>query len=193
MVGSADYYATASGAFNVTTALRQPGSSIKPLNYAVGIDRKLVTAGTVFLDIPTCFMARGQPGSYCPVNYDGQFHGPTQLRFALGNSFNIPAVKMLAVNGVKDFIASASAFTITSFENPDRYGLSLTLGGGEVRMTEMAQAFSTFANQGIPRKLNQILKVEDRYGKVLYKFEDPNSATDVKKPVPAPSALSIPG
>ncbi|MCX6731969.1 MAG: transglycosylase domain-containing protein, partial [Candidatus Roizmanbacteria bacterium] len=193
MVGSADYYATGSGAFNVTTALRQPGSSIKPLNYAVGIDRKFVTAGTVFLDIPTCFTAGGQPGSYCPVNYDGQFHGPTQLRFALGNSYNIPAVKMLAVNGVKDFIASASAFTITSFEDPTRYGLSLTLGGGEVRMTEMAQAFSAFANQGVPRKLNQILKIEDRYGKVLYRFDDPNIITDVKKAVPAPSALSIPG
>lgn len=193
MVGSADYYATGSGAFNVTTALRQPGSSIKPLNFAVGIDRKLVTAGTVFLDIPTCFTAGGQPGSYCPVNYDGQFHGPTQLRFALGNSYNIPAVKMLAVNGVKDFIASASAFTITSFEDPKRYGLSLTLGGGEVRMTEMAQAFSAFANQGIPRKLNEILKIEDRYGKVLYKFDDPNIVADVKKAVPAPSALSIPG
>ena len=193
MLGSVDYFATASGAFNVTTALRQPGSSIKPLNFAVGIDRKLVTAGSVFLDIPTCFTAGGQPGSYCPVNYDGQFHGPTQLRFALGNSYNIPAVKMLAVNGVKDFIASASGFLITSFEDPKRYGLSLTLGGGEVRMTEMAQAFSTFPNQGIPRKLNSILKVEDRYGKVLYKFEDPNFVVDVIKPVSAPSALSIPG
>jgi membrane peptidoglycan carboxypeptidase len=100
---------------------------------------------------------------------------------------------MLAVNGVKDFIASASAFTISSFEDPKNYGLSLTLGGGEVRMTEMAQAFSAFANQGIPRKLNQILKVEDRYGKVLYKFDDPNVVLDVKKPVSAPSALSIPG
>lgn len=193
MLGSVDYYATGSGAFNVTTALRQPGSSIKPLNYAVGIDRKIVTAGTVFLDIPTCFTAGGQPGSYCPVNYDGQFHGPSQLRFALGNSLNIPAVKMLAVNGVKEFIASASAFTITSFENPERYGLSLTLGGGEVRMTEMAQAFSAFANQGVPRKLNQILKIEDRFGKVLYEFNDPNMVPDVKKPLGAPSALSIPG
>jgi membrane peptidoglycan carboxypeptidase len=193
MLGSGNYYATGSGAFNVTTALRQPGSSIKPLNFAVGIDQKKVTAGTVFLDIPTCFTAGGQAGSYCPVNYDGQFHGPAQLRFALGNSYNIPAVKMLAVNGVKEFIASASAFTITSFKDPKQYGLSLTLGGGEVRMTEMAQAFSAFANQGVPRKLSQILKVEDRFGKVLYKFDDPNVVPDVKKPLAAPSALSIPG
>lgn len=193
MVGSADYFATGSGTFNVTTSLRQPGSSIKPINFAVGIERRLVTPATVFLDIPTCFTAEGQPGSYCPVNYDGQFHGPTQLRFALGNSFNIPAVKMLAVNGVTNFIASASAFTIDSFNDPSRYGLSLTLGGGEVRMTEMAQAFSAFANQGTPRKLNAILKVEDRYGKNLFTFKDPNYESDVKKSLNLPSFLSIPG
>lgn len=100
---------------------------------------------------------------------------------------------MLAVNGVKEFIASASAFTITSFNDPKRFGLSLTLGGGEVRMTEMAQAFSAFANQGVPRKLNSILKIEDRTGKVLYEFQDTNLVKDVSKPIPAPSALAIPG
>ena len=101
MIGSVDYFATGSGAFNVVTAERQPGSSIKPINYAIGIDRKLVTAATVFIDSPTCFSASGQPKGYCPVNYDGKFHGPQALRFSLGNSFNIPAVKMLAFNGVK--------------------------------------------------------------------------------------------
>jgi len=193
MVGSVDYYATGSGAFNVTTALRQPGSSIKPINYAIGIDRKLVTPGTMFLDIPTCFTAGGQSGSYCPVNYDGQFHGPVQLRMALGNSYNIPAVKMIAINGVKNFVASASAFTITSFEKPENYGLSITLGGGEVRMTEMAQAFSTFANQGIPRKLQSIIKVQDKLGKELYKFKDSNFIQDIHKPVPMPSFTAITG
>jgi len=193
MVGSSDYFASPSGAFNVTTALRQPGSSIKPINYAIGIDRKLVTAGTMFLDIPTCFTAAGQPTSYCPVNYDGQFHGPSQLRFALGNSFNIPAVKMIAYNGVSNFIASASAFTITSFQDTSRYGLSLTLGGGEVRMTEMAQAFSAFANGGVPKKLNQILKIKDRFGKELFLFKDSNFEQDIKKEVPSPSLLSIQG
>jgi len=193
MLGSVDYFASPSGAFNVTTALRQPGSSIKPINYAIGIDRKLVTAATVFIDTPTCFAASGQPQGYCPVNYDGKFHGPTALRFALGNSFNIPAVKMLAVNGVKEFVASASAFTITSFSDPKNYGLSLTLGGGEVKMTEMAQAFSAFANRGVPKKLVEILKIEDKFGHVLYKFEDPNYVVDVRKPLPAPSSLSISG
>lgn len=191
MVGSRDYFATGSGAFNVTTALRQPGSSIKPLNYAVGIDRKIVTPATIFLDARTCFPAPGK--QYCPVNYDGAFHGPQSLRLSLGNSYNIPAVKMLALNGVEEFIASMSAFTITSFKKTADYGLSLTLGGGEVRMTEMAQAFSAFPNRGKPRALTSVLKVEDRGGKILYEFKDPNFVKDVTKPVKQPDSFAIPG
>lgn len=193
MVGSVDYFATGSGTFNVTTALRQPGSSIKPLNYAVGLDRHLVTASSVFLDVPTCFSPAGQPKAYCPVNYDGSFHGPVQLRFALGNSFNIPAVKMLAINGVENFIASASAFGLTTFTDPQKYGLSLTLGGGEVRMTEMAQAFSSFPNRGKPRKLLPILKIQDKYGKTLFQFKDNNFVKDVKKPIASPNFFAIGG
>ncbi len=193
MLGSVDYFATGSGTFNVTTALRQPGSSIKPLNYAVGLERKLVTAATVFNDVPTCFTGGGQPKGYCPVNYDGKFHGPQGLRFSLGNSFNIPAVKMLAINGVADFVASSSAFGITSFKDSKNYGLSLTLGGGEVRMTEMATAFSSFANRGTVKILNPILKIEDKFGKTLFKFEDPNFIANIKKSVPPPSFLSITG
>jgi len=193
MVGSVDYFATPSGAFNVTTAERQPGSSIKPINYAIGLDRKLVTPATVFIDSPTCFTAAGQPKGYCPVNYDGKFHGPTQLRFALGNSFNIPAVKMLALNGVEDFIASSSAFGIHSFKDPKNYGLSLTLGGGEVKMTEMATAFSAFANRGKSKKLAEILKIENKLGQTMYRFQDPNYVSDVTKSLTAPSLLSISG
>ena len=193
MLGSVDYFATGSGAFNVTTALRQPGSSIKPLNYAVGLDRGLVTPASIFLDTATCFSAPGQPTKYCPVNYDGTFHGPVSLRASLGNSFNIPAVKMLAMNGVENFVASSSAFLITSFTDPTRYGLSLTLGGGEVRMTEMAQAFSAFANAGKPKYLQPILKIEDKNGKVLYKLEDLNFRKDIEQPLKYPNTLAITG
>lgn len=193
MLGSVDYFATESGTFNVTTSDRQPGSSIKPINYAIGIERKLVTASTVFNDQPTCFSAAGQPKGYCPVNYDGKFHGPQALRFSLGNSLNIPAVKMLALNGVADFVASASAFGINSFKDPKNYGLSLTLGGGEVKMTEMATAFSSFANRGVVKELSPILKIEDKFGKTLYKFESPNFIADVKKPISYPSFFSIGG
>ena len=194
MVGSVDYFATGSGAFNVATApTRQPGSSIKPINYAVGIDRKIVTASTMFLDMPTCFSSPGQPKGYCPKNYDGSFHGPVQLRYALANSYNIPAVKMLAYNGVEEFVASSEAFLITTFKDPKQYGLSLTLGGGEVPMTEMAQAFSALANRGMPQKLNYVLKVENKSGRVIYEFKDNNFELDIKKPLDLPNYLAMNG
>ncbi|MCX7996730.1 MAG: penicillin-binding protein [Patescibacteria group bacterium] len=193
MVGSVDYFATPSGAFNVTTANRQPGSTIKPINYAIGIDRKIVTASSVFLDVQTCFDVPGQVQKYCPRNYDGKFHGPVGLRYALANSYNIPAVKMMAYNGVSDFIASAEAFMINSFQDPSRYGLSLTLGGGEMKMTEMAQAFSAFPNRGRPKKLQSILKIEDKTGKTLATFVDPNFVADVKKPLKSPNFFAMRG
>jgi 1A family penicillin-binding protein len=193
MVGSTDYFATPSGAFNVTTAQRQPGSSIKPINFAIGIDRRIVTASSVFLDVRTCFDAAGQATKYCPKNYDGKFHGPVGLRYALANSYNIPAVKMLAYNGVENFVASAEAFMIDSLKDPSQYGLSLTLGGGEVRMTEMAQAFSAFPNRGRPKRLQSILKIEDKSGKTLATFVDPNYVADVRKPLKSPNFLAMRG
>ena len=172
MVGSKDYDATDSGNFNVTIAHRQPGSAIKPINYSIGLENHVVTPGTVFNDVPTCFQAI--PQLYCPRNYDGRFHGPVQLRFALGNSFNIPAVKMLKINTVPTMVASASAFGITTLNDPSRFGLSLTLGGGEVPMTEMVTAFGVFANSGIRKDLVSVLKVEDAKGKILEEYKDPN-------------------
>lgn len=167
MVGSRDYFDTENdGNVNVTLRPRQPGSSIKPINYATAIERGLITASTVLADKPTCFSQPGQE-LYCPVNYDGLFHGPVQVRFALGNSFNIPAVKVLVTNGLDDFVASASAFGISTFTDPKNYGPSLTLGGGEVTMLDMATAFSVLANTGQKVDLNPILKVVDRNGKVL--------------------------
>ncbi len=186
MVGSTDYFASPSGNFNVTTALRQPGSSIKPINYAIGLEKKIVTPATMFLDVPTCFANVNQP-NYCPRNYDGAFHGPVQLRFALGNSYNIPAVKMLYLNTVRDMIASASAFGLDTLTDPDRYGLALTLGGGEVRMTDMAEAFSVFANAGIRKDLVSVLKVVDKNGAVLFEHKDPNLDRDI------PSQLLLQG
>lgn len=185
MVGSKDYFASDSGSFNVVTAERQPGSSIKPINYAIGLENKIVTPATVLNDQPTCFSAI--PTTYCPKNYDGNFHGPVQLRFALGNSYNIPAVKMLKLNSVTTMVASSSAFGITTLTDPSRYGLSLTLGGGEVPMTEMATAFGVFANSGIRKDLTAILKVEDVTGKILEENKDPNLNSD------SPSSLLING
>jgi penicillin-binding protein 1C len=166
MVGSKDYFAEdEDGKFNVIFSLRQPGSSIKPLNYALGIENKKITASTPLADIRTCFIIQGQ-APYCPKNYDNTFHGIQQVRFALGNSLNIPAVRVLALNGIENFIDFANKMGITTFKDPSKYGLSLTLGGGEVRPYDMAIAFGVFANQGIKVNLNPILKVEDWKGKV---------------------------
>lgn len=172
MVGSKDYFAEdIDGNVNITTSLRQPGSSIKPLNYALAIDRRIITPASLIIDIPTCFSVKGQKG-YCPDNYDRQFHGAIQTRFALGNSYNIPAVKTLTYNGLIDFVASASAMGITTFTDPKNYGLSLTLGGGEVRMVDMSTAFSTLANAGRKTNLTGILKVEKTNGEVLYEYQN---------------------
>jgi 1A family penicillin-binding protein len=171
MVGSKDYFdPSIDGNVNVTTAERQPGSSIKPINYAMALYRGLITPATIIMDVPTTFGAAGTT-PYHPVNYDGAFHGPVQVRFALGNSYNIPAVKVLALNGVAEFVNFAKEMGINTFKDPSRYGLSLTLGGGEVKMTEMATAFGVFANEGIKQDLTPILKIEDSKGRTLEEFK----------------------
>ncbi len=194
MVGSKDYFDQENdGNVNVTLALRQPGSAIKPINYAVGL-LKGYTPATVFVDQKTCFPNPGQ-SPYCPVNYDGQFHGAPQMRFALGNSYNIPAVKMLKLNSVEAMIATASAMGISTFSDPSRYGLSLTLGGGEVQMTELATAFGVFANSGIRKDLISILQVKDNQGKILDEQKLPESkstlAIDGPRVLPAEVAYLI--
>ncbi|MEK7526246.1 MAG: transglycosylase domain-containing protein [Patescibacteria group bacterium] len=167
MVGSKDYFAEdEDGKVNVILAKRQPGSSIKPLNYALALKDEKITAATALADVPTCFIVSGQ-AAYCPVNYDGTFHGLSQVRFALGSSYNIPAVRVLALNGLDNFIDFATNMGITTFTDKSQYGLSLTLGGGEVRPIDMAQAFGVFANGGIKQPLVSIVKVEDYTGKVL--------------------------
>ena len=170
MVGSKDYFdGEIDGKYNVTTALRQPGSSIKPLNYAVGIESGKATAASIFDDDPTCFKVVNQK-AYCPTNYGGAYHGIQSLRNSLGNSLNIPAVKMLNLNGVETFVASASAMGISTFKNSSDYGLSITLGGGDVYMTDMAVAFGVFSNMGIKQNLVSILKVMDKKGEILEEY-----------------------
>ena len=171
MVGSKDYFAEdEDGKVNVTLARRQPGSSIKPLNYALAIKDKKITLATALADVPTCFSVLGQP-TYCPVNYDGSFHGLVQARFALGNSYNLPAVRVLALNGLENFVNFAKEMGITTFQDPSNYGLSLTLGGGEVKPFDMAVAFGVLANEGVKVPLVSILKVEDWKGKVIEEVE----------------------
>jgi len=172
MVGSIDYFSNdIDGKYNVTTALRQPGSSIKPLNYATALELGKITAASVVDDSPTCFGQVNQK-SYCPTNYGGAYHGLQSIRNCLANSLNIGAVKVLNLNGVETFIASASAMGISTFIDPSNYGLSLTLGGGEVYMTDMATAYGVLANMGVKQILTPILKVEDKNGKTLEEFQE---------------------
>lgn len=183
MIGSKDYFDDSiDGNVNVTIASRQPGSSIKPINYAVGL-LKEYTAATPFADSKICFPNTTGP-AYCPVNYDGKFRGIVQMRLALANSINIPAVKMLKLNGVEAMISTASAMGITTFTQPDRYGLSLTLGGGEVTMLDMATAYGVFANSGYRINLRPILKVTDNKGKTLEEYKPLASPIFGKKVLP---------
>lgn len=192
MVGSKDYFDELSdGNVNVTLAHRQPGSSIKPINYAVGLI-KGYTAATPFVDQPICFPNPGGQGPYCPKNYDGKYHGVMQMRFALGNSINTSAVQMLKLNGIDAMVATAAAMGITEYKkDPSRYGLSLTLGGGEVTMLEMATAYGVFANSGYRIDLHPILKVVNGQGRVLEQYSAPTSPIFGKKVLPTGVAFII--
>lgn len=163
MIGSKNYFDIGNdGQVNLTTSLRQPGSSIKVVNYALAFERG-DTPNTFIKDEPISFSIPGS-GIWTPKNYDGRFHGTITLRSALANSYNIPAVLLLARNGVASMIALGQKMGITSWNEPNRYGLSLTLGGAEVKMTDMAVVYGTLANGGTRIPLNPIISVKDKDG-----------------------------
>ena len=165
MVGSKDYFDPQGGNFNVALALRQPGSAIKPVTYATAF-KIGYTPATILLDTPTTFPNPwGKP--YSPVNYDGRFHGPVPIRTALGSSYNIPAVKMLQIVGIPEMLKTAREMGITTLNKPENYGLSLTLGGGGVKLLDMMAVYGTLASGGVMFGPNPILKVIDPNGNVL--------------------------
>lgn len=170
MVGSHDYNDPNGGAVNLTTSLRQPGSSIKVVTYSAALSHGM-TAATIINDSPITF---GSPGgvAYSPVNYDGRFHGNVTMRTALANSFNIPAVKTLNQIGIPTMVDLAKAMGITTWGDPSQYGLSITLGAAEVKMTDEATLYGTLANLGQRVDLNPILKVTDYQGNVLEQKDD---------------------
>ncbi|TSC87480.1 MAG: 1A family penicillin-binding protein [Microgenomates group bacterium Gr01-1014_16] len=162
------------GKYNVTTALRQPGSAIKPVVYVTGL-RKGFTAATLLMDTKTVFPGGDKP-EYIPENYDGKYHGPILVREALGNSINVPAVKMLSLVGIKDMLQVGYDMGLTTL-NPTpellkRVGLSMALGGGEVRLLDMVSAYSAFGNGGKKVESVAILKVMDSGGKILEEWRD---------------------
>ena len=156
---------------NVTTSLRQPGSAIKPITYATMLSQGY-TAAFPLLDVPTRFPGSAPDKPYIPENYDGKFRGPMSLRKSLGNSINIPAVKALKIVGIDNMIDMAEKMGISSFKDRSRYGLALTLGGGEVQLLELTGAFNVFPAKGIYRRPTPLVEVKDSQGHVLYKWND---------------------
>ncbi len=171
------------GKFNVTTATRQPGSAIKPVVYLTAL-QKGYTAATLLMDTKTSFPGGDKP-EYVPENYDGKFRGPLLVREALGNSINVPAVKMLSLVGIRDMMQTGYEMGLTTLqptqENLSRVGLSVALGGGEVKLLELATTYSAFANGGKKVEPIAILKVTDKDGRVLEEFK-PGSLRQVITP-----------
>lgn len=166
MVGSKNYFDTKNdGNVNVLTSLRQPGSSIKVVNYAYALLHGY-TPASIIDDSPITYRTPGTT-PYSPVNYDGKYKGKVSLRIALAESRNIPAVKILASYGVPKMIEQARTMGITTWEDPSKYGLSLTLGGGAVKAIELAKVYSTLANSGQTPELTPILEVKNYKGEIL--------------------------
>jgi penicillin-binding protein 1C len=171
MVGSYDFNDEKFGKFNATLGLRQPGSAMKPFTYGLAFE-KGYTPSTVLMDVKTVFPDQGGQ-EYIPENYDGKFRGPVQLRFALGNSINVPAVKLLAILGLRDFLTKLNDLGLKTFaptdENLKRFGLSLTLGGGETTLLNLTSAYATLATGGNKHEVSSISDISDFKGKNIFK------------------------
>ena len=177
MVGSVDFDNAKFGKFNAALGLRQPGSALKPFTYALALENGY-TPSTPIMDVKTEFTS-GQPTDkpYTPENYDGKDHGPVQLRMALGSSINVTAVKVLSRVGIKNLLETLYDAGLTTLaptsENLNKFGLSLTLGGGEVRLIDLVAGYSAFANQGVATQLKSIREVRDYKGRLIYKAKKP--------------------
>ncbi len=183
MVGSKDYFGKPSPEgckpginchfdpnVNVVLSPRQPGSSFKPIVYSATF-QKGFTPDTILFDVETNFGPSGSGKDYIPHNYDAKERGPVTIRQALAGSLNIPAVKTIYLTGVNSVINLAQKFGYTTLADPSRFGLSLVLGGAEVKLLEHTAAFGSLAREG--KKINAIaiLKVEDGNGKTLEEFK----------------------
>lgn len=190
MVGSADYFdETIDGQVNIATSERQPGSSFKPFTYVTAF-MKGWNPATMVLDVPLT-VRDGVNAAYSPHNWDNKWAGPVSIRQALANSMNIPALKAIQFTGIDAVLDTAHKMGITTLNRKGWYGISLTLGGGEVKLVDLTYAYTVFANNGVMngvpvqpdlqqpglRKLDPvaILKIEDRNGNIVEQFDGPQS------------------
>ncbi len=178
MVGSRDFFdKNIDGQYNATLSLRQPGSTMKPFIYSLALAHGY-TRDTVVFDVPTQFSTACKPSDtmnntapcYAPVNFDSAFRGPMTFESALAQSINIPAIKVLYLVGIQNAINLAKSFGLTTLGDPNQYGLTLVLGGGEVRLLDLTGAYAAFANDGILNTPTGILEINDADGNVLNKF-----------------------
>ena len=189
MVGSRDYFdKKIDGAFNVTTAKRQPGSTIKPFVYSEAFI-KGYTPETVLFDVKTQFSTSCAPdnlttgnGCYSPDNFDNIFRGPITMRNALAQSINVPSVKVLYLAGLSESIQLARDMGIQSLSNKGDYGLTLVLGGGEVTPLELTGAYGVFANNGVKTDISPIIEIKDKNGNVL-ETHNPNPVPVLDKEI----------
>ena len=177
LVGSPDYFDAAhAGSINMVLAPRQPGSALKPILYAAALDPTQPapwTAATMLLDVSTSFQTH-EGMAYTPANYDQKEHGPVLVRQALASSLNIPAVITLDHVGLGRLFEQAGKMGITTLQDPERYDLSLALGGGEVSLMELSAAYGAFANGGYRLEPVSILEVSDSKGDILFTAQPPS-------------------
>lgn len=185
MVGSRDYFdKDVDGNFNVATqGLRQPGSALKPFAYLT-LFQKGYSPDSVLFDVPTEFASKNpscpaivdfnNENTECfhPQNFSNTFSGPITLRNALAQSVNLPAVKVLYLAGIQNVLDNLHKFGITTLNEPNRYGLSLVLGGGEVKLFDLVGAYSVLANEGVKRQQSLVLEVRDGNGNTIESYED---------------------
>ena len=189
LVGSHDYFDVEHGGnFNVPLqGLRQPGSALKPFAYMLAFAGGYSPKSIVF-DVPTEFVSGSDdcplipdfnddsPHTECfhPQDFE-PFVGPVALERALAQSINVPAVKVLYLVGLKNLLETARSFGITTLTDPSRYGLSLVLGGGEIKMIELMNAYATLAEEGARHEQTIVLGVFDSGGRALETYRDQNT------------------
>jgi len=185
MLGSVDYFnESISGAINMALAPRQPGSTLKPFTYALSFDpRQPVpwTPATMMLDVKTPFITQ-RLQSYTPSNYGLVEHGPVAIREALASSYNIPAVIALDHVGLGSLLDLLHKLGISTLTDTSRLDLSVTLGGGEIRLLELTAAYAAFANNGRAVHPSYIQQIKDPSGAVIYTRPAPADADPVIDP-----------